>query len=216
MTHRTLRRIVGGRSGFKYVVEDIKLLGSKATHSYTHLLDCSRTKMRKNKGIGFAFAKNGIDFSPITEEDYYRILNDYKNKSVKVRKKSVKVNPAKKLADYFWLTDHFIERLKERFVNDDNGALSVIKYVYSNGIIIDPTIVMDYRDEITKESKIVIYEPDLRAVVIAKISGKKLKLITTYNPTNQCWFTRMWDKHKNTNHVSLKKYLKDTVNVESM
>lgn len=202
---RTLRRIVGGTKGFKYKVEDIQFTGLGKTNSFAHLIGCAKTKMRVRKGIGFSYSKDGKEFFPIVEAEYYNLLNNYKNNSVVVKRKKKLKEPT--LGDMFDFTTHFIERLKERFINNEDSAPQVMNYIYQNGFVIDPVIVMRYRPDITEDGNMVIYEPDLRAVVIAKHNETDLKLITTY-PADGGWFENLWRNYKHDEHTKLKSYAK--------
>jgi hypothetical protein len=222
---KTLRRVVGTAKNFQYVVEDILLESLGKATPLNRMIPSNSTSIRIGKGILFQYSKDGKVFNDVTEDRYFNILNNHKTNSVVRRKKVVKeptnVNyklpeesvldqePTATLNDIFKLSDHFVERMSERFINNTDGAAVVMDYIFNNGVVIDPVLVMKYRDDVTLEGKVIIYEPDLNAVVVAKPLKNQLLLITTY-PKGYGWFERLWKDHKKGEHVGLKDYAKRT------
>lgn len=201
-----LRKLTGYARNYHYTVELVELLPNRETSRTDTLVPSRQTNIRKLQNFLYEMQdkRHGDDWKVISEADYLRILHNHKNPKVIIKGKERRVKEI--FAEHvFIMTNHFVDRCKDRFANLCNGVDSVMNFVLDNGYIInDPYIRQDLLDE----GKFIIYEPDLRMLIVASDTENGIVLITTYEP-QAGWFKGWLDRNDYRKQPRLRRFVEE-------
>tara|TARA_R110000868_G_C10973188_1_gene771474 strand:- start:22473 stop:23105 length:633 start_codon:yes stop_codon:yes gene_type:complete len=207
---RKLRKITGGLSGFLYKIEVIELLPHGKTNSFDDTINCSHTSMRAGKFAYEYYNRTHDVWENVDDVRYFSILNNHKTKSV-IRRKGVEKPKARTLNDIFEISEHFLERLYQRFVTHENAVPGVLDYIIENGYYIKEGEFPKYMEKkAEKDDRFYVYEKDLRMFMVCDLNTeiKKIRLITTYDPTEK-WFKKWEQDQRLKEQIPMKKFIKE-------
>ena len=210
---KQLRKLTGSILNFGYSVEYTNLLPYGKTETYEGEINCNKTKLRRLDGVKYEiYDWRSHEWDVIDEAQYFRIVHKHKTESIVIRNKKPKVYNDIPAADLFSITDHFTERVEQRFQHFSDGSFSAAEFILKHGY----RIVDDLRPDMYANEQFVIYEPVTNMYVLASEAENGIVLITTFEPTDKSWFKGWLSRNKLTRDMLLLKYVREQYVMEEV
>lgn len=191
-----LRKCTGSLPQFRYQAVTYVLLNNGLINKFDEHVNCndSCTSIRRLQEHGNYEALVNCKWTRIREDEFAEILFRHGNRvRTRLRKKgSDQTKDKHTYKDVLSFEDHyhFMDRLKERFIENPKGIESVLNYVFSAGKVIDEPEVRGVIHPDFNEYTVLVYEKDLDMLIICdKLECGMLMPKTTFSPNNNNWFS---------------------------
>lgn len=203
------RKLIKGITQFGYQAEIIELESYGKLKFSIETIKCAKTTLRKKEpiayeGLIYDLNKNEKEWTRVEESQYLKLISDHKAKGIIIKNKEIEALDIKAI-DFFDLSDHFQERIEERFINVIEGTFPVLEYVLQNGYYLG-AISPEYLGH--RKGRIIIYEPDMQMYIVARETTTGFFLITTIE-SNSKWLQDYLKDNPLKESQKLRKYVRD-------
>lgn len=211
MQVKTLRKCIGSADQFRYKVITYQLSTKGEVSEIESFISCgtNTTSIRRLEEDGNYEVFHDKKWIRVGEDTFAKLLHNHKFNSIRrrcnieVQKKTITYKDILQFDD----SQHFVRRLKNRFMDHLEGITHILNYVFKVGKVIPNKLIKDkYWHDINKRT--LVYEKDLDMLIICdRLESGVLTPRTTYSPDSD-WFRRLLIDIKGEKLSTLEEYAK--------